>query len=160
MPWLWVSSAAEEPISHLVPVIDADDERRERIDPTEDPVAEAEGVFAPILNPSGRFAIYWTGRMAEVRGGGWVMAEGGAPYLSAARVRGDTFAFDNERLLFSDLTIERDAFTSAAITGASTASATRSRRCAGPACRRAMTRTSSIPTRRACTSATRPIRAA
>ena len=114
-PLLWVSSAAQEPISHLVPVLDADEERRELIDPSEDPVAEAEGVFVPILNPSGRFAIYWTGRMAEVRGGGWVLAEGGAPYLSLHGASGDTFSFDNERLLFSDVTIDRDAFTSAEI---------------------------------------------
>lgn len=114
-PLLWVSSAAREPVSHLVPVLDGDEERRELIDPSEDPVAEAEGVFVPILNPSGRFAIYWTGRMAKVRGGGWVLAEGGAPYLSVHGASGDTFAFDNERLLFSDLTIGREAFTSAQI---------------------------------------------
>jgi hypothetical protein len=113
---LWVSTAAEEPISHLVQVLDADDERREVIDPAVDPVAEAEGVFVPILNPSGRFAIYWTGRMAESPDGGWALAEGGAPYLSVHGPVDDTFAFDNERPLFSDLIIDRDAFTSAAIT--------------------------------------------
>ncbi len=115
-PLLWVSSAAEEPVSHLVEVLDSDDERRELIDPSEDPAADAEGVFVPILNPSGRFAIYWSGRMAENPDGGWLLAEGGAPYLSEhGAARGDAFAFDNERLLFSDLTIDRDAFTSAAI---------------------------------------------
>jgi hypothetical protein len=113
-PLLWVSSAAKRPVSHLVPVLDADDERRELVDPSEDPVAEAEGVFVPILNPEGRFAIYWAGRMAETDGG-WMLAEGGAPYLSVHGARGDTYAFDNERLLFSDLTIDRDAFTSAEI---------------------------------------------
>jgi hypothetical protein len=114
-PMLWISSAAEEPVSHLVAVLDDDGERRERIDPTEDALAEAEGVFVPILNPEGRFAIYWTGRMDEERDRGWFLAEGGAPYLSAHGLRDDTWVFDNERPLFSDLTIERDAFTSAAI---------------------------------------------
>jgi hypothetical protein len=115
VPLLWVSSAAEEPVSYLVPILDADDERRELVDPADDPVATADGVFVPILNPSGRFAIYWTGRMEEIRDRGWVLAEGGAPYLSVHGARGDTFEFDNERPLFSDLTIDRDAFTSAAI---------------------------------------------
>jgi hypothetical protein len=114
-PLLWVSTAAEEPVSHLVAVLDDDEDRRERIDPTKDAEAEAEGVFVPILNPSGRFAIYWTGRMAEEPDRGWVLAEGGAPYLSEHQLRGHTWSFDNERPLFSDLTIERDAFTSAAI---------------------------------------------
>jgi hypothetical protein len=114
-PLLWVSSAAEEPVSHLVTVVDHD-EPRERIDPSEDAVAEAEGVFVPILNPSGRFAIYWTGRMAEEPDRGWVLSEGGAPYLSEHKLRGRTWTFDNDRPLFSDLTIDRDAFTSAAIT--------------------------------------------
>ena len=115
-PLLWVSSAAEEPISHLVPVLDSHDERRELVDPADHDLAEAEGVFVPILNPSGRFAIYWNGRMAEEPGRGWVLAEGGAPYLSEHKAEDDTFVFDNERPLFSDLTIDRDAFTSASIT--------------------------------------------
>jgi hypothetical protein len=114
-PLLWVSTADEEPVSHLVAVLDPEDERRELIDPAEDPVAVAEGVFVPILNPSGRFAIYWSGRMAEEPGRGWILAEGGAPYLSEHKRRDDTFEFDNERPLFSDLTIDRDAFNSAAI---------------------------------------------
>jgi hypothetical protein len=115
-PLLWVSTAAEEPVSHLTAVVDTDDERRELIDPTEDAEAEAKGVFVPILNPSGGFAIYWTGRMAEEPDRGWVLAEGGAPYLSEHKLRGQRWSFANERPLFSDLTIERDAFTSAAIT--------------------------------------------
>jgi hypothetical protein len=114
-PLLWVSTADEEPVSHLVAVLDPEDERRELVDPAEDPVAVAEGVFVPILNPSGRFAIYWSGRMAEEPGRGWILAEGGAPYLSEHKRRDDTFEFDNERPLFSDLTIDRDAFNSAAI---------------------------------------------
>jgi hypothetical protein len=114
-PLLWVSSAAEVPVSHLVEVLDADGARREAIDPAESPVAQADGVFVPILNPDGRFAIYWTGRMAQDAEGRWIMAEGGAPYLSEHRVFDRTYEFANERPLFSDLLIDRDAFTSAVI---------------------------------------------
>jgi hypothetical protein len=53
--------------------------------------------------------------MAEEPDRGWVLSEGGQPLLSEHKPRGQTWSFDNERPLFSDLTIERDAFTSAAI---------------------------------------------
>jgi hypothetical protein len=53
--------------------------------------------------------------MGEEPDRGWFLAEGGAPYLSEHKLDDETWTFDNERPLFSDLTIERDAFTAAAI---------------------------------------------
>lgn len=112
---LWISSAGEEPVSHLQAVEQGAGQLEEPIDPSEDAVATAERVFLPLLSPNGKLAMYWTGRMAQV-GGEWVFAEGGAPYLSEHPVDGDEpYRFTNERPLFSDVTIDRDAFTSAAI---------------------------------------------
>jgi hypothetical protein len=55
--------------------------------------------------------------MAQV-GGDWVFGEGGTPVLAEHRPLDDeaTSAFPNERQLFSDLTVDRQAFTSAAVT--------------------------------------------
>jgi hypothetical protein len=86
------------------------------LDPSEDPTLVAENVFQPLVSPNGALAIYWEGRMA-LQGGEWLFAEGGAPHLAEHRPLDDDPAgpFPNERVLFSDVTIDRDAFTSAAI---------------------------------------------
>ena len=111
---LWVSTAGDEPMSYLVEVGEQLDEMPTLIDPADGAAAVAEGVFQPLLNPAGHLAIYWTGRM-ELIGEFWQLVEGGAPILSEHRRDGDAFEFSNERPLFSDLTIQPDAFTSAAI---------------------------------------------
>jgi hypothetical protein len=113
---LWVSQAGEEPSSHLVE-IPSDDGAIVPIDPSADgaAVATAEGIFLPILSPNGRLAFYWAGIM-ERAGSEWLFVEGGAPYLAEHPIEGDDrYRFTNERPVFSDLTIRREAFRSAAI---------------------------------------------
>ena len=75
-----------------------------------------ENLFQPLLSPNGALAIYWQGRMAQVEGD-WVFSEGGAPVLAEHRPLDPEAEspFPNDRHLFSDLTIDREAFTSAAI---------------------------------------------
>jgi len=112
---LWVSTAANTPTSHLTePLNDAG--RQELIDPGTDSRATAEGVFQPLLSPNGSFAIYWRGRMQLENGFGWSFVEGGAPHLAQHVAADGTYRFDSERPLFSDLTIDQAAFTSASIT--------------------------------------------
>ncbi len=112
---LWVSRAEGTVTSYLVaPTTDAG-ERAELIDPAVDPIESVEHVFQPIVGPNGALAIYWDGRM-ERSGDEWLFVEGGAPYLAEHRPFDEASdAFPSERPLFSDVSIERDAFTSAAI---------------------------------------------
>jgi hypothetical protein len=114
-PLLWVSTADAQPASHLIePVSDTGHE--ELIDPAAQGHATAEGVFQPLLSPNGSFAIYWRGRMQREDGFGWVFVEGGAPQLAQHGAADGTYRFGNERPLFSDLSIDQAAFTSASIT--------------------------------------------
>jgi len=115
-PSLWVSRAEGTATSYLTPVMTDDGARVERIDPETDPIESAEGVFQPLISPNGALAIYWRGDMTR-QGDEWVFSAGGAPYLAEHRPfeEADDGAFPHERPLFSDLTIDRDAFTSAAI---------------------------------------------
>ncbi|MDQ3689428.1 MAG: zf-HC2 domain-containing protein [Chloroflexota bacterium] len=113
---LWISTAGNVPMSHLRSIHDSagnpeDPRLGETGDPAEGAIESAAGVFQPLLSPNGSLAIYWNGRM-ERSGAEWLFAEVGAPYLAEH----NEFQFTNERALFSDLTIGRDAFTSAAIT--------------------------------------------
>ena len=107
---LWVSLAGDAPTSYVIAI--RDDAPLGPADPAEIGAPRANGVFQPLLSPNGSLAIYWKGRMERV-GDEWLFSEGGAPYLAE---HDDEFAFADERPLFSDLTIERDAFTSAGIT--------------------------------------------
>jgi hypothetical protein len=109
---LWVSVAAEDPTSY---VLELPDDQVAPIDPAEDPVHEAAGVFLPILNPTGSLVIYWDGPMTNEDGVGWAMGRGAEPYLAQHDVRRATYQIANERPLFSDLEVRRDGFTSAAI---------------------------------------------
>ena len=112
---LWVSTADDQPTSYLTePVNDGGHE--ELIDPAADSRATADGVFQPLLSPNGSFAIYWRGRMQREDGFGWVFVEGGAPFLGQHGAADGTYRFDSERPLFSDLSIDQAAFTSASIT--------------------------------------------
>ena len=99
---LWVSLAGEQPSSQLIDVADASTS------------LATTGTFQPLLSPDGSHAIYWKGVMRR-EGTEWAFVQGGAPYLAEARAIGDSFEFVNERPLFSDVTIDRDAFTSAGI---------------------------------------------
>lgn len=117
-PLLWVSTADAQPTSYLTePVSDAGHE--ELIDPASEDHGTAEGIFQPLLNPNGSFAIYWRGGMRREEGFGWDFVEGGAPQLAQHDAAGGTYRFDSERPLFSDLTIDQAAFTSASITWSS-----------------------------------------
>lgn len=111
-PRLWVSVAGESPASYLVE-LPPEGDALEPVDVTEDPLAEAPKVFLPMLSPNGGLAIYWTGSMAQSPDGTWLMADMARPYLAEHDL--ETFEFGNERKLISDLTDDREMFTSAAI---------------------------------------------
>lgn len=114
-PLLWVSTADAQPTSYLTePVNDAGHD--ELIDPANGDHGTAEGVFQPLLSPNGSFAISWRGVMQREEGFGWVFVDGGAPVLAQHGAVGETYGFERERPLFSDLTIDQAAFTSASIT--------------------------------------------
>lgn len=116
-PALWVSRAEGTVTSYLIRVVDDGGARVELVDPaTSDVLATAPNVFQPLISPNGALAIYWSGRMAR-EGDEWVFSEGGAPYLSEHRPNGDDpeGAFPDARRLFSDVTIDRDAFRTAAV---------------------------------------------
>src|SRR5690606_36456505 len=111
---LWVSTADETPQSHLLMFHDDAGEIRAG-DPADSPYASANNVFQPLLSPNGALVIYWTGRM-DRSGEEWAFSEGGAPWLAMnVDDGGDGFEFESSRAVFSDVTIDRDAFTSAAI---------------------------------------------
>ena len=112
---LWVSTADGEVTSYLVALRDDTGGHPELIDPADGPLAIAEGVFQPLISPNGALAIYWNGRMTR-SGDEWLFVEGGAPWLAEHRPDEEGgLGFQKERLLFSDVTIDRDAFTAAAI---------------------------------------------
>ena len=115
MPLLWVSRADDTVASYLVsPTVNAG-ERAELIDPAVDPIDTADGVFQPLVSPNGALAIYWRGVMTR-SGDEWLFAESGTPVLAEHRLDGaEDGPFRSERDLFGDVTIDRDAFTSAAI---------------------------------------------
>lgn len=110
---LWVSLAGDTPRSHLL-TVHADTGEVQAGDPSESEFPAAENVFQPLVSPNGGLVIYWIGRMSA-SGDEYIFTQGGAPWL--AENRGDDrggFRFTNSRPLFSDVTIDRDAFASAA----------------------------------------------
>lgn len=112
---LWVSVAGETPMSYLLEIEDDSLADLEPVDPAEAAVAEAENVFQPLLSPNGALVIYWTGQM-EDRDGQWLFTVGGAPMLAEHRTdESGAPSIEHERTLFGDVTIDQDAFTSAAI---------------------------------------------
>ena len=118
---LWLSVAAERPTSYLHAFDDAVEGEFAPIDPADDPIAMAEGVFQPLLNVSGRFAIYWDGAMERIGPddgsvSGWRFVSGAEPYLAEHIWESEEVRFTDERAVFSDLTVDRDGFTSASIT--------------------------------------------
>jgi hypothetical protein len=112
---LWVSTAGETPHSNLV-VFHHDSGQIASVDPADSDFPPASDVFQPLLSPNGAFVIFWSGRM-ERSGDEWLMSEGGAPWLAENTADGaGGYEFTSPRPLFADVTIGRDAFTSAAIT--------------------------------------------
>jgi len=111
---LWISTAGGTPESHLRMFHDSASEIS-LADPDESDFPAASNVFQPIVSPNGALVIYWTGRM-ERSGAEWAFTVGGAPWLAENRQDGDQgYEFENNRLLFSDVTVDQDAFRSAAI---------------------------------------------
>ena len=115
---LWISLAAERPVSYLYGF--PFDAAGEPVDPAASPLATAEGVFQPLLNASGRFAIFWDGRMQPMgddgEAGPWQFASAGQPYLAYHDAESQDVSFDSQRPVFRDLIVGRDGFTSASIT--------------------------------------------
>lgn len=119
---LWISQAGQSPVSHAVAVPAADAEQPEPIDPQADAISSAEGIFQPLLNAAGRFAIYWRGAMDRIGPedgsfSAWQFMAGAQPYLAEHVWESEEISFDleSERSLFTDLTVGREAFTSANI---------------------------------------------
>lgn len=110
----WVSVPGGTPVSHLNQLLSDTGDHLEGIDPAGRSLATEEGIFQPLVSPHGNLVMYWKGRMARV-GEEWLFAEGGAPYLGALEADFLSLDRDAERPVFTDLTIGRDAFTSAAI---------------------------------------------
>lgn len=114
-PLLWLSTAGDEPRSYLRSFHEVDEGDIAAVDPADGPYPPATNVFQPIVSPDGAFAIFWSGRM-ERSGDEYGFVEGGSPWLAENRPDGEQgYDFGENQPLFSDLTIDRDAFTSAAI---------------------------------------------
>jgi Putative zinc-finger/WD40-like Beta Propeller Repeat len=112
---LWVSTAGETPQSHLRAFHDGSSEEITAADPDDSDFPAADNVFQPILSPDGALVIFWNGSMSR-SGQEWVFETGGQPWLAENRPEGDQgYRFDENQPVFSDLTIEQDAFTSAAV---------------------------------------------
>ena len=109
---LWVSLAESRPVSYLLSVEEGD---AGGIDPADSEFPAADDAFQPLISPNGGFVIYWTGSM-ERAGDEWQFSEAGTPWL--AENDGDGaggYEFGQARPLYSDVTIGREAFNSAAI---------------------------------------------
>lgn len=114
-PLLWLSTAGEEPRSYLRSFHEIDEGDIVAVDPADGPYPPATNVFQPIVSPDGALAIFWTGRMART-GEEYGFVSGGAPWLAENRPDGEQgYQFDENQPLFTDLIIDQDAFTWAAI---------------------------------------------
>ena len=109
----WISVASADPVSYELPDF-----------ATVAPGVAGEftdslpGVFQPIWNSDGSAAIFWRGTMNPSAQAGYEFIAGGALYLVRDAGHNVARAFDRATPLFSDVTIGRDAFTSAAVTWA------------------------------------------
>jgi hypothetical protein len=114
----WVSVAIADPYSFEVPDVAA------ALADDHDGTKLAEGIFQPVWNWDGSAAIFWRGTLDRSAEAGYEFAAGGAPYLARNAGANPSRAFDNATLLFSDVSVGREAFTSAAVTwGAGTGDA-------------------------------------
>lgn len=111
-PRAWVSVAAADPTSYELPdlataslPIDLDQA-----------TTALPGVFQPLWSGDHSSAIFWRGTLNPSAPAGYEFAQGGAPYLAREIGRNPTRSFDAASSLFSDVSIGREAFTSAAIT--------------------------------------------
>jgi hypothetical protein len=112
----WVSVASADPISYEVP-----DLANLSLPQSYEFTMSLAGVFQPLWSSDGSAAIFWRGTLNPSAEAGYEFAEGGAPYLARDAGANPSQAVDDATLLFSDVSIGREAFTSAAITwGAAT----------------------------------------
>ncbi|HEX6655155.1 MAG TPA: hypothetical protein VF153_02980 [Candidatus Limnocylindria bacterium] len=111
-PLPWVSVAASDPTSYELPNPTGESLP---ID-TRQATVTLPGVFQPLWSPDGTAAIFWRGKLNPSGDAGYEFVESGAPYLARDAGTDPTQAFDEATALFSDVTVGRDAFTSAAIT--------------------------------------------
>lgn len=111
----WATVATSDPTSYELPNLE---DEQLPLDPA-DSASSAPGVFQPLWNWDGSAAIFWRGTLNPSPEAGYEFAEGGAPYLARNAGSDPSQSFDEATPLFSDLTIGRDAFSSAAITWAS-----------------------------------------
>lgn len=112
----WISVASGDPISYELPDLEG---AALPIDPTASSMSEP-GVFQPLWNADGSAAIFWRGTLNPSTEAGYEFMEGGAPYLARNAAADPSLAFDDATLLFSDVRIQRDAFSSAAVTWGAT----------------------------------------
>ena len=108
-PMLWVTRAAAQPTSYLVPL--------NGVSTPYDPAAvkarqTAAGVFEPMVSPDGNHVVFWRGTMGTP-GGHWSFSEGAMPWL--AEVTNDGVDFANARQVFSTLAGGREMFRGASI---------------------------------------------
>jgi dipeptidyl aminopeptidase/acylaminoacyl peptidase len=107
---LWISRAAETPVSFLVE-LPTGGPLPSASDPADLAQDTAQGVFLPLVAPDGTKMIFWRGTMSTGPDGLWSFARGGMPYLGRADQPGR-----GERPLFSTLTpVGGEAFSSARI---------------------------------------------
>lgn len=112
---LWLSTAGDEPHSYLRLFHD-DAGEIATVDPASGPYPAAENVFQPLVSPDGARVIFWSGRMQRV-GNEWLFSEGGTSWLAENTAYSAAgYDFTDARQLFSDVTVGRDGFASAAIT--------------------------------------------
>jgi Putative zinc-finger/WD40-like Beta Propeller Repeat len=107
---LWISRAADEPVSYLVP-LPADAPPTEPLDPATVAEDTVQGMFLPLVSPDGQRMIYWRGSMTRRPDGAWFFARGGMPSLGMTATPGE-----DRGQLFPTLTpVGGEAFNSARI---------------------------------------------
>jgi hypothetical protein len=110
---LWVSNAAAQPVSYLIPVYG--EGVRLPFDPATVHIrgGVAAGVFEPLVAPDGKHVIFWRGTMGTP-GGHWSFSEGAMPWLADVSDSGEV-DFANARQVFSTLAGGREMFRGASI---------------------------------------------
>lgn len=111
---LWVSRAADRPVSYLMSLPAPGAALPDPRDPAQNPVSRADGVFEPLVAPDGKHVIFWRGSMGTP-GGHWSFATGGMPWLADVSSSG-AVDFSNARQVFSTLAGGRESFSGASIT--------------------------------------------
>jgi hypothetical protein len=108
----WITVAQADPISYELPDLTT------WSGPVNDlaGLTWLTGVFQPVWNADGNAAIFWRGTVNVSAQAGYEFEQGGAPYIARNVGKFPANAFDAATLLFTDVSIGRDAFSSAAIT--------------------------------------------